>query len=106
MEIVWTGKSGAKYTYSVFPRDPSATNWADTAGNYIFAKQSGSTWKAIYIGETGSFKTRLTNSHEKLPCARNYGYTHIHAHRNGGGLAARNKEEDDLIKNYNPPCND
>ena len=35
---VWTGRTGTKYTYYVWPRQPDAA--ADQIGNYIYAKQN------------------------------------------------------------------
>jgi len=78
-------------------------NWNAVGGNYIFAKDNGPTWSAIYIGQTESFKDRLP-SHDKLPCAQRNGFTHIHARANENE-ASRLKEEADLIANYRPPCN-
>ena len=103
MECEWTGSSGKKYTYTIYGK---STNWNEVSGNYIFAKETApGRWRAIYIGETKSFKTRLTSSHEKLPCADRNGFTHYHAHTNSGGVAARRSEESDLIDKYDPPCN-
>ena|SRR5256885_7596866 len=100
----WTGISGNKYGYTVY--DPATTTWNDVPGNYIFAHQlSTGRWTADYIGETQSFKDRFSN-HEKWPCAKRHGATHIHAHVNNGGQAARQAEESDLIASNNPPCND
>jgi hypothetical protein len=98
----WTGQSGAVYSYTIYPMD---TQWNDVAGNYIFCKEtSPSTWSAIYVGQTDSFKNRLPN-HEKLPAAKRLGATHIHAHVNTDEKA-RLKEEQDLIAACKPPCNE
>ena len=86
--VRWQGDSGEYYRYTAYSPN---TRWKDEPGNYIFARQEeDGGWTAIYIGEagsgeTGSLKTRLTRSHEKLPCAREYDFTHIHAHINNGG---------------------
>ena len=105
-KITWTGKSGKKYAYWL-------ANIGDTfnavPGNYIFVKetQPGS-WKAIYIGETKDLDDRLSNpdSHEKMPCAKREGATHICNHSNDRGQKDRRDEESDLIASENPPCND
>ena len=101
---VWQGKSGTKYTYKIYSING---NWNDVPGNYIFAKRTATGWQAQYIGETGSFKNRLSpiTKHEKYECAKKLGITHIHAHVNKGGVEARRKEEKDLINRLNPPCN-
>ena len=97
---IWTGDSGTEYEYKIYTID---TNWYDVPGNYIFAKETEPTsWTALYIGETESFKDRLPN-HEKLPCVKRYGGTHIHAHINEDN-DARLKEEADLKANNTTPC--
>ena len=101
--VPWQVQSGAVYDYTVYA--PSGT-WNDVPGNYIFARlDQNNTWIALYIGETRSFQDRFS-SHEKWPCATRLGVTHIHAHGNNNGVAARRTEEADLIGDYNPPCND
>ena len=105
MEVTWTGKSGTRYVYKAFGLE---TSWNDVPGNYIFArKNAAGKWVALYIGETGSLKDRLTplSSHEKWPCAQRNGVTHIHARTNNSGAQARRNEEADLIALYNPTCN-
>ena len=97
----WQGASGKLYSYTIYSLN---TQWNDVPGNYIFAKQVPGGWQPLYIGETQSFKTRIPN-HEKWPCVRRYGVTHIHAHRNDGGTAARKAEETDLLARFDPPCN-
>ena len=98
--VEWTGASGKTYKYWVYEN----TNWKEEAGNYIFAKQTTRGSVALYIGETTNLAERLPN-HEALPCARRNGLTHIHAHLNPNGQAARRQEERDLIANYSPACN-
>ncbi len=99
-KCIWTGDSGTKYEYEIYA---IGTDWDDVPGNYIFAKETEPTsWTALYIGETESFKDRLPN-HEKLPCINRYGGTHIHAHINRNS-DARLKEEADLVANHKIPC--
>ena len=100
-KCIWTGASGKKYEYEIYPID---TNWNDVPGNYIFARESSSrTWQAIYIGQTESFKDRLPN-HNELPCIRRNGGTHVHAHVNRDSRA-RLEEEGDLLANNKTACN-
>ena len=104
MEITAVGESGTKYTYTLFDLN---TIWNDVPGNYMFVRQDKDGGIiAIYIGQTGSLKTRLTSDHEKLECANSHGMTHYLAHTNTGGVSVRLAEEQDLIEHYNPPCND
>lgn len=99
--VIWKGASRREYEYRVYNLD---ARWNDVPGNYIFAARLGSGWKAIYVGETESFVDRLP-THEKWPCVRRNGATHIHAHINRAGTAARRSEESDLIAEHRPPCN-
>jgi len=103
-QMEWLGESGESYTYDIHKFEGT---WNDVPGNYIFARLNDNRrWTAIYIGETESFKDRLTESHKKLPCARENGFTHVHAHINRDGEQARLDEETDLRANRDTPCND
>ena len=99
-KVNWKGASGKLYTYEIHPMDES---WNDVPGNYIFARQIPGGWSAVYIGETQSLKDRLPN-HNELPCVRQNGGTHIHAHVNQN-TQARLAEEADLLANGGTPCN-
>ena len=99
-KVTWQGKSGKGYSYQVYNLN---TDWNDAPGNYIFAKKVPAGWAPIYIGETTSFKKRIPG-HEKWPCVRRYGATHIHAHTNADAKA-RKDEEKDLLARFDPPCN-
>ena len=99
--VTWTGSSGTKYQYTVYPTN---TDWNDVGGNYIFAYQlSTGNWRAVYVGQTNSFKNRIPN-HPEWPCAARNGATHVLAHVNGTERA-RLVEEADLIAALQPPCN-
>ena len=100
-KVTWKGASGNGYEYSIFDLN---TDWNDVPGNYIFAKKIVGGWSAVYIGQTGSLKDRLPN-HEALPCVRSNGGTHVHAHTNANGQAARMTEEADLLANGGATCN-
>ena len=99
---VWTGASGIKYTYGIYPL-ADFTN--PIAANYIFAKKTSPVhWGAVYIGETSDLSARL-DDHHKAHCIQLNGATHIHVRVNSAGVVARKKEEADLIASHNPPCN-
>ena len=103
-KVTWTGDDGTRYEYNVHALD---TDWYDVPGNYIFTKKNtAGLWVAIYIGETGSLRDRLSGDHEKYPCGRLQGMTHIHAHVSSEARATRLAEEQNLVRRYNPPCND
>lgn len=102
--VQWKGRSGALYTYKIFPLD---TRWNDVAGNYIFAKRGGTGWVAIYIGQTSSLRDRLGPDHHRWDCAKRNGLTHIHVHTSVNNEAIRTGEEIDLINwgRTRPVCN-
>ncbi len=101
--INWPGQSGFEYLYEVYP---IGTLFKESPGNYMFAKQtSPGYWVPCYVGQTENLNQRLGN-HEKEAPARRNGATHIHAHLNNGGETSRRAEEIDLIRRWNPPCND
>lgn len=100
--IKWPGASGSEYKYWIHP---IGTSFDDGPGNYIFAKEtSPGRWTPVYIGETESLKDRLSN-HEKMPCVRLNGGTHVHAHTSSADVKIRRAEESDLIKLWDSPCN-
>ena len=100
--IMWPGASGEEYEYWIHL---IGATFKDSPGNYIFAKEtSPGRWTPIYIGETESLKDRLSN-HEKIPCVKRHGGTHIHAHTNSSDVNARRAEESDLRAKWDPPCN-
>ncbi|MDE2744722.1 MAG: hypothetical protein OXI41_01880 [Chloroflexota bacterium] len=99
----WTGFSGTEYEYYIYE---IGQTFDAVPGNYIFAREtSPNRFSPIYIGQTGDLSERF-DSHHKMPCIRRAGATHIHAHKNSGGQAARLAEERDLIRAWNTPCND
>ncbi|NQV36493.1 MAG: hypothetical protein HQ509_00630 [Candidatus Marinimicrobia bacterium] len=100
--LMWPGVSGKEYKYWIASID---SLYKDEPGNYIFAKEtSPGQWTPIYIGETESLLDRLSN-HDKLPCVKRHGGTHIHTHTTTGGQAVRRVEESDLLAKWDPPCN-
>ena len=91
-KIIWTGKSGTQYTFTIYSKD---TIFDEIDGNYIFAKKTTKVWYAVYIGE-GDLKTR-TQDEEHLKCAEQKGFTHYHVHVTNNETA-RKFEETDLIQ--------
>ena len=89
----WVGGSGKSYSYAI-----NTINWIPTAdqdGNYIFAKEAGGAWKAVYVGE-GDLKTRRLD-HINEGCVIRKGATHFHCHSNAN-KTARKDEETDVLK--------
>ncbi|MCA8899725.1 MAG: GIY-YIG nuclease family protein [Hyphomonas sp.] len=100
--IDWEGASGKKYRYEIHPMSAS---FVAKAGNYVFAKETNpGYWAPVYIGQTENLSERF-DSHHKIDAARRNGATHIHAHLNPY-KSDRLDEETDLVRRWNPPCND
>lgn len=99
---MWAGASSKEYKYWIYP---IGTTFKDSPGNYIYAKEaSPGQWTPIYIGETESLQDRLPD-HEKLPCVKRNGGTHVHAHASSADVTVRRAEESDLLGKWDPPCN-
>ena len=99
--IEWLGYSFRKYKHTVstwpgkFEKGP---------GNFIFCSiDADYTWSPIYIGETNDLSEPFVN-HRKMRCIMGLGATHVHAHANSGGEAARLDERNELIQIYDPIC--
>ena len=102
--IIWEGSSGKKYKYWIY--DIGHDNFDPVPANYIFAKEtSPKIHKEIYIGETEDISERFDN-HHKMPCIKQNGATHIHAHKSNIIKETRREEESDLLKKWRPICND
>ena len=105
---IWEGRSGAVYHYTVaritYGGSGKSSGLDSVAGNYIFARESGRGYEALYVGQTSDLSERI-NDHEEWDCVQSRGVTHIHYHRNDGGERMRRDEETDLIRRWRPPCN-
>lgn len=100
--IDWPGVSGRTYRYFQTP-SIAATALRDEPGNYMFVKETPTSWVPIYIGICDSFKVRLPN-HERLAEAVRAGATHVLTRVNIVSQA-RQYEERDLIARWNPRLN-
>ncbi|MBI3931331.1 MAG: GIY-YIG nuclease family protein [Chloroflexi bacterium] len=102
-EIDWPGKSGKKYHYWIYDL---GTKHDPVPANYVFTKETEQgTFRPIYIGQTSDISERFDNHHKWLCIVKN-GATHVCTHKSSVDEKARLAEEGDLIKNYNPVCND
>jgi hypothetical protein len=100
--IIWQGQSGKSYEYWIYKLPP---NFSSKPGNYVFAREtSPGRFVPVYIGETSDLSERFDN-HHKAACISRNGATHIHAHVNSDGAAARLAEEADLVARWQPRCN-
>jgi len=101
--ITWGGKSGKEYKYWIYD---IGTTFTEVPGNYVFAKKAETgKFRPIYAGETEDLSARFDN-HHKMPCIKENGATHICVHRNDDGEKARKAEEQDIIAQWHPICND
>jgi hypothetical protein len=94
---IWTGVSGAQYTYFVHEL-PTAPFDPNQAGNYVFAKLANNFYSPIYIGE-GDLHDRISADHHQAQCITEKGATHVHEHLNPLE-ANRKSEESDLLAAY------
>lgn len=83
-------------------------NWSEVGGLYVFAQRvrdhrGTCSWQALYVGQTGSFDSRLPN-HENWPEAAKLGASHVH-------LCPEENEscrlwlEKEMIEKHDPPLN-
>lgn len=104
--VVWTGASGVKYRTEL---DLIGACYKSRSGVYIFcSRMSDGRWRPIYVGETSSFKRRLTDElerHHRWPSVAREGATHICTLHVPDGLAIREGIETDLRIHLDPPCN-
>jgi hypothetical protein len=93
----WTGKSGATYTYFIWPLPVYLDPKQD--GNYIYSRKNvEGKWVPIYIGQ-GDLADRVGEGHHKVTAIELKGATHVHVHlstREPDRLA----EEEDLLARY------
>lgn len=93
----WTGASGNKYIYDVYPRHPALS--LNEPCNFIYAKlDEDRKWLPIYIGH-GSLPQRADENPKVVACIDARGATHVHVHM-VADRKARLAEENDLLENY------
>ena len=101
--ISWAGQSGKEYQYEIYPLDAT---FRPLPGNYVYAQQTeDGGWIPVYIAQTRDLHQRL-EGHVRTEDAVANGATHLHAHYDQAGQAARCSEERDLILQYHPVCNE
>jgi hypothetical protein len=101
--VNWAGQSGKEYPYTIYALD---TQFQMTPGNFIYARQAEEgSWVPIYITQTRNLGQRL-EGHVTVQDAIQNGATHIHAHYDTAGQAARCGEERDLLWRWKPVCNE
>ena len=98
-KAVWTGLSGQKYTYSIYPIGTLFN--ANQDGNYLFAKVVNGFWKPIYIGQGDLGQRTNLAEHHQAHCIRLKGVTHVHVHLNSSKASRLAEERDLLSYNHN-----
>lgn len=95
------GASGQKYTFSIYP---IGINFKAVGGIYYISRRADKgNHSSIYIGETGDLSERFDN-HHKSDCFEKYKANCISVYANDS-RKERLAIEQDLIANYQPPCN-
>jgi len=101
--VNWPGQSGKAYSYTVYPINVTLR---PSPGNFIYAGQAqDGRWVPIYIAQSRNLQQRL-EGHVSAVDAMTHGATHLHAHYDTVGQAARCNEEQDLVHRWKPMCND
>lgn len=102
-KVRWEGKSGQKYTYSVYTRKDELP---EGPCNYIYASEhSPGQWQPIYIGETAKPSRNMLDTHPERDCIILEGATHIHHRPSSESEENRRQEVEDLIAKWTPECN-
>ncbi|MAT56654.1 MAG: hypothetical protein CMF23_01625 [Ignavibacteriae bacterium] len=105
--VTFTGKSGSKYEFTIYSFD---TDFKDNVSCvYFVTKRSQSSngnhsHTRIYVGETSDLSERFSN-HHKQKCFKKNNANCICIYLEKSEKT-RLEIEQDLIDNYNPPCND
>lgn len=101
-KCLWPLENGQNLEFIIYSPE---SNWNKVAGLYIFANSAdGQHWRALYIGQTNDFSSRLP-THEKWDLAVRRGATHIHALVVSQAVM-RDLWEQRLISYLQPPLND
>ncbi len=104
-DITFTGRSGTEYTFSVYPM---GTSFEKLGAVYFVTRryknsEGGYTHERIYVGQTENLSTRF-DDHHKQSCfdRKNANSVCVYVENSE---RKRLEIEDDLIQNYDPPCN-
>lgn len=100
--ITLTGASKRTYSFQAFPW---GTNFNSSGAVYAILKQTPTMhYSVLYIGQTGDLSERFDNHHQQACFDRN-GKTHIAVYPETTE-SRRFNIETDLVRSYNPTCND
>jgi hypothetical protein len=96
------GKPGQSYAFNIYERN---TDFKAIGAVYVMSKvNKDDRYKIIYVGQTGNLSDRPVN-HHKTECFDEHGADKllIHAEEHE---KTRLEIETELVRYYNPPCND
>lgn len=99
--INWNGDNGKQYKYEIYP---IRTTFTEGPANYVFARKASDGFHNVYAGETGDLSERF-DDHERMPCIKREGATHVTMHPSSAVKSQRLEEETAIRRYYNPPCN-
>ncbi len=104
--ITLTGVSGKKYEFNIYP---FGTEFEAIGAVYYISKRTekpdgGGEHSGIYIGQTSDMSERF-DSHHKADCFNEH-QANCHSIYREDNQEKRLLIEEDLIKEYKPPCND
>lgn len=100
--VSWPLGNGQNLDFGCY--DLNTASWNKVGGLYIFAYYDGQYWRALYVGQTDDFSSRIP-SHERLNEAFRRGATHIHA-TVVPLVTNRDTLEKQLIAYLQPPMNE
>ncbi len=114
-KVEFQGASGLQHSFQVYTignfdtHTLGADALEDVGGVYIFTKMEANpngvkTYSPLYIGQTQSFKQRITGQHETLPCIAQNGANRLCV-LEVENLFSRQAIEADLLCRINTPCN-
>ena len=105
--VEFQGASGRKYIFEAYPLPAETFN--DVGGVYIFTREARNQhgdvkYYPLYIGQTISFRRRITQNHNKWPCAVVNGVNRLCVLVEENTFSRRAIELD-LLSKYSTPCN-
>ena len=100
-DLVLKTKSGDSYRFGVYPKN---TKFRKLPAVYAFVSHGLYGWRILYIGHTVDLSERF-DQHHKWNDATRKGFTHI-AVCTDVTLLTMDYVEKELIRAWNPPCNE
>jgi predicted GIY-YIG superfamily endonuclease len=100
--ITLTGESKTTYEFNIYDR---STKFNPSGAVYVMSRiNENNRYQIIYVGQTGDLSDRPLN-HHKTDCFDKHRADKLLI-RSESSEDKRFKIETDLVRNYNPQCND